>query len=468
MTEELLIDKSFKVIKQLGAGYTSEVVLAEYLKSGQKIAIKIFRPKDGNDNFIKETFKHEVDIMKQLDNPYLLKILAANEKGSYYKKNGCEEITYIGVELAENAELFDFIADYREGFSNSMARTVFKQIVSGISELHENKISHRDLKTENIFLDEKFKIKIGDFGFAKFVESKDGKLTTKLGTKGYQSPELLYKNSYCGFANDIFACGVILFVMVFGHPPFKEATKTDRWYKNIYDGDFKSFWSPHIKHYESNSKEKIDEDLINLISRMLACKDRCTIKDVLESKWLQGKPISDKEYLLDMGERAKKVYERREADRLKNFKSDSQVAGHIAYRGNDNEQDLKLLAKQIEEIEIDLNELTRELPKYYLQFEGNNHINCLKEFVGFFSNKGGKIEIKNGKLHCSVNCESNIPVSEEDNTNEEENDSTVEFTVEAFINQDTNKTILDFVPNEDTQIFDFINFFKELNETMSN
>jgi len=95
-------------------------------------------------------------------------------------------------------------------------------------------VSHRDLKPANIMLDEEYNVKVADFGLATEVSgnnSDTGFLTMKAGTKGYMAPEIAEKNSeYRGYQADLFALGVILFVLHSGERPFDVADKDDFYY----------------------------------------------------------------------------------------------------------------------------------------------------------------------------------------------------------------------------------------------
>ena len=84
--------------------------------------------------------------------------------------------------------------------------------------MHNQGLAHRDLKCENIFLDEKFNLILADFGFAGPIQGKDGegKLKSIIGTEGYMAPEIILKKPYVGSQVDIFALGVVLFIMVMG------------------------------------------------------------------------------------------------------------------------------------------------------------------------------------------------------------------------------------------------------------
>jgi serine/threonine protein kinase len=92
----------------------------------------------------------------------------------------------------------------------------------GLHYLHSQGFAHRDLKPENILLDKNFDVKLVDFGFACPLEGRDGTGFSRsvIGTPGYMAPEILDKQPYQGQVVDLFACGVILFIMLTQHPPF--------------------------------------------------------------------------------------------------------------------------------------------------------------------------------------------------------------------------------------------------------
>lgn len=86
----------------------------------------------------------------------------------------------------------------------------------GLHYIHQNGTAHRDLKPENIMLDKNFNIKIVDFGFAAPITGKEntGYCKTVLGTRGYMAPEIITNNPYQGQVVDLFALGVILFILI--------------------------------------------------------------------------------------------------------------------------------------------------------------------------------------------------------------------------------------------------------------
>ena len=156
------------------------------------------------------------------------------QNATWYKKSGktCQ-VTYIVQELVEGGELFSYIAEEGQ-FSANLCRYYFKQLLKSCLYLHSKGFAHRDLKPQNLLLDDEFSINIIDFGFVTTLEGKEGSGFNKtcVGTPGYMAPELLIRQDkgYNGNVVDLYALAVILFVMYSGRPPFTVAAKSDDLY----------------------------------------------------------------------------------------------------------------------------------------------------------------------------------------------------------------------------------------------
>eukprot|EP00493_Phyllostaurus_siculus_P027286 UN27633 len=178
-----------------------------------------------------------------------LKLFAYNLRCQYPNKDGTSFDTVLLVlELAPGGELFDILY-YTDKMRPIMARTYFYQLCLGLQAIHAANICHRDLKPQNLLLNKRFQLKITDFGLAKiFKDDTSAKQkvmeTSYVGTKGYQAPEILLKRKYTTKC-DVFSCGVILFILLTGYPPFEEATGSDGWYRKICQKKFKDFWDKH-------------------------------------------------------------------------------------------------------------------------------------------------------------------------------------------------------------------------------
>lgn len=289
------IDETFKIVKWIGYGATSAVAKGLHINSEVFVAIKIYH-NSILEKHLGELFNLEVENMKKLDNKNILHILAANKTGILIdNKHKKHSICYIVTELADNNSLDYYASNLRFVFSEMQARKIFKDIFNGIHYLHSSSIVHRDIKTNNILFDKFFDVKIGDFGFSKNIESNNSLLKTYVGTKGYQSPEVVNGKNYDGFSNDVFSLGVILFILINKNHPFLEARHDDKFYKYFYKKDYDGFW----KIYE-NRRIKYSDSLKDLINGMLKVDNRFTMEDIKNHEWFNQNCESDEFHIKHM------------------------------------------------------------------------------------------------------------------------------------------------------------------------
>lgn len=274
---------NYRILKTLGTGYSGKVKLGQDLANGQTFALKILSSAQPPEQLL-AALKHEFDILKNLNHPSIVKMYDLKTGTYTSKRKGVKKITYAVIELATGGELFDVIF-HSKGFDENLSRFYFKLLVNSMRYLHDQKIAHRDLKPENLLLDSKFNLKVVDFGFATVMQPN--KLNkTRLGTEKYMAPELLYHKPYEGRKVDVFAAGVILFVLYSGHPPFNQATEHDPYYKTFVKANEK-FWDFHSKQ---NQKRQYSAEFKELINAMLSFNpaNRVTFDDIAEkSAWFK-------------------------------------------------------------------------------------------------------------------------------------------------------------------------------------
>jgi len=201
--------EKYKLGKELGKGGFSIVYKCTYNLDGKAYAVTVI-----DKEALKEDIKllqREVEIMKKVDHPNILKLHEIYED---------ESRVFIVMELVSGSELFDRIVE--KGYYNERySKNIIKQILSAVSYLHQQGIAHRDLKPENLLCSgdgEEEIVKIADFGLSKIFSGEE-ELMTSCGTPGYVAPEVLLCESY-DKAVDMWGIGIITYVLLAGYPPF--------------------------------------------------------------------------------------------------------------------------------------------------------------------------------------------------------------------------------------------------------
>ncbi|XDV50197.1 hypothetical protein PO909_019299, partial [Leuciscus waleckii] len=190
-----------------------------------------------------------------------------------------EGFHYLVFDLVTGGELFEDIVA-REYYSEADASHCINQILESVSHIHQHDIVHRDLKPENLLLASKMKgaaVKLADFGLAIEVQGDQQAWFGFAGTPGYLSPEVLRKDPY-GKPVDIWACGVILYILLVGYPPFWDEDQ-HKLYQQIKAGAY-DFPSPEWDTVTPEAK--------NLINQMLTINPakRITADQAIKHPWI--------------------------------------------------------------------------------------------------------------------------------------------------------------------------------------
>ena len=147
-------------------------------------------------------------------------------------------IDYIVMDF-EKYEMFDFCVDMG-AMGEEAGKFFLHQLVDTMQYVHDNNISHRDLKLDNMLIDDNLNTKVLDFGLAYKGNSR--KLRNWVGTPSYMAPEINEQKWYNGKEVDVFSLGVILYSIVVGNFPFERATAHDNYYKLIMNGEIEKFF----------------------------------------------------------------------------------------------------------------------------------------------------------------------------------------------------------------------------------
>lgn len=230
-------------------------------------AVKIIR-KDKLDKVELERLFIEIDTLKSLDHPAILKIFEVFEDSKR---------VYIVSELVTGGELFDQIIK-KSQFSEGEAANVIQQVLEATQFCHSNNIVHRDLKPENLLLEEKdsTNIKVIDFGTSQEFDP-DSPMNQTFGTAYYIAPEVL-KQKYDEKC-DIWSIGVIMYILLTGRPPF-DGQSDNQIIKKVEKGKFPT----RIPEYQSLSADA--KDLITKLLDMSPAK-RLSASEALQHEWFK-------------------------------------------------------------------------------------------------------------------------------------------------------------------------------------
>jgi len=296
------------LLKTLGCGYNSKVKLGFDSTNNGYCAVKMIKHDHPTLNV--KSLEKEIAVMQNLSHPNIVNLIDFIPSEDYHKKNGTTyKVLAIVMELVPGGELFEYVADSGR-FSEAVARSYFQQLIETLEYCHHRGIAHRDLKPENLLFDAYFNLKIADFGFATLIcgSEGDGKLLTYLGTVAYMAPELHAHKAYNGPSVDLFACAIILFIMLSGTPPFAQGEPKDPHYKLLCTNAQERFWNAH-------SRGKLpgfySADFKSLFSSMvdLDPAKRLSISDIKAHPWYNGPAVDVKTLQKEFADRKKKVDE---------------------------------------------------------------------------------------------------------------------------------------------------------------
>ncbi|XP_042540894.1 sperm motility kinase 3A-like [Dipodomys spectabilis] len=205
--EQELLGAHYRALRTIGEGGFASIQLAKHLPTDSLVAVKTIDKREF------PFFATELDILRSVEHPNIVKLYQVVE--SDYR-------LHLVMEYLDGGDLVDYVQKLVR-LGEEEARDLFGQILKAVKYCHDHGISHRDLKAENILLDNKGMAKLCDFGLSVRLQGQQ-ELTEQCGTPAYWAPEMVKEQRYQGRKVDVWSLGVILYYMVTGNVPYDDSS----------------------------------------------------------------------------------------------------------------------------------------------------------------------------------------------------------------------------------------------------
>lgn len=248
----------YRVVRQLGRGGMGTVFEAEHRMMGRTVALKVINHQFVRNRMAIERFRGEVRAAAQLSHPNIVTAHDADEAGHLH---------FLVMEFVDGTNLAKQV-EKSGPLPIRHACHFARQVALGLQHAHEQGMVHRDIKPQNLMLTRQGRVKILDFGLARFAseanaDSESAKLTkagVTLGTPDYMAPEQVLDSRKADIRADIYSLGCTLYFMLTGKPPFSEGSAIDK-------------MKAHLQQTPSaiaGTRDDMPTELAAIINRMMA------------------------------------------------------------------------------------------------------------------------------------------------------------------------------------------------------
>ncbi|CAD8121385.1 unnamed protein product [Paramecium sonneborni] len=267
------ISKKYSILEKIGQGQSSVVYKCQDKMTKETYALKIINKQQISMNQV-EAIKHEVEIMKLINHPYIIRLVESFENRSHI---------YLVTELIKDGDLYDYVEE-KKYLSEEEAAMVLSQLIEALLCIHSMGIVHRDIKPENIMIvlnqNSIKQVKIIDFGFANYLSIlNERKENFECGTMNYIAPEVYQHCKELTSKIDNFALGGVLYFMLCGYHPFCSEILLEI-KENVIDGNYDiqdEFW------------QCVNDDVKELIAGLFEINptNRLSLQQVKDHIWIK-------------------------------------------------------------------------------------------------------------------------------------------------------------------------------------
>lgn len=245
------ISGRYKILKLIGGGGMSNVYLAHDIILSRDVAIKILRYDLSNEEELHRRFQREALSATSLTNPNIVSIYDVGEDGDMH---------YIVMEYIKGKTLKQYIQEFSP-LSAARSVHIMKQLTSAIAHAHENGIIHRDIKPQNILMDEEGNVKITDFGIATSLGATSFTQTNSvIGTVHYLSPEQA-RGGVATMKSDIYALGIVFYELLTGELPFSGESAVSIALKHL------QAETPSVREFDASIPQSVENIVIKATAK---------------------------------------------------------------------------------------------------------------------------------------------------------------------------------------------------------
>jgi len=264
----------YVVGRMIGQGAYACVRLSYNKAMGKKLALKVYEKKKLIEPQRQKSVYREIRLLQKMNHVNIVKLYDAFDTDNH---------VILAMEYVRGNSLHSYLkAQPNRTLDEWEAKRLFRQVVCGIEYCHGKSIAHRDIKLENLLLDEHNNVKIIDFGFSTCMPNTK-KIKIFCGTPSYMSPEIVLRKEYAGPQADVWALGVLLYAMLCGTFPFKGRNDREL-YKKI--SNVLIVYPDHLSGLAKNLLQRIFQ---------LDPDKRPTAHEIMNDPWLST--TSDKDFL---------------------------------------------------------------------------------------------------------------------------------------------------------------------------